>query len=186
MTYRNIARLVVVVLATAALVACSDHSPAAPSTPGAVSSSVPNAQAAPGTYTLYLIDNSGQIISSLPAGSPGCVLVLWGQVRDSSGAPAQKGTVHFETCARGSGADVSASRPSADCDSGVATWRHYANQNVDGGTCSPVTPDSGNGCIVYGCRSYPITVGFRFKFIGQGAIANGVSASQDMTWVAIP
>ena len=185
MTYRNIARLVVAVLATAALVACSDQSPAAPSTPGAVSSSVPNAQAAPGTYTLYLIDNSGQIISSLPAGSPGCELVLWGQVKDSSGAPAQKGTVHFEACMRG-GADVSAWRPSAECDSGVATWRHFANQNVDEGTCSAVTPESGNACIAYGCRANPITIGFRFKFIGQGAIANGFSASQDMTWVARP
>ena len=185
MTYRNIARLVVAVLATAALVACSDQSPAAPSSPGAASSSVPNAQAAPGTYTLHLIDNSGQIISSLPAGSPGCELVLWGQVRDSTGAPAQKGMVQFEVCSRPS-ADVSASRPSAECDSGVATWRHFANQDVDGGNCSPVTPESGNGCLVYGCRSYPITVGFRFKFIGQGAIANGFSASQDMTWVARP
>ena len=185
MTYRNIERLVVAVLATAALVACSDHSPAAPSTSGAASSGVLDAQAAAGTYTLYLIDNSGQIISSLPAGSPGCELVLWGQVRDSSGAPAQKGMVQFETCSRGS-ADVSASRPSAECDSGLATWRHYATQNVDGGTCSRVTPESGNGCLAYGCRSYPITVGFRFKFIGQGAIANGFSASQDMTWVARP
>jgi hypothetical protein len=171
MTYRNIARLVVAVLATAALVACSDQSPVAPSTPGAASSSVPNAQAAPGTYTLYLLDSSGQIVSSLPAGGPGCELVLLGQVTDSSGAPAQKGMVQFEVCSRPS-ADVSASRPSAECDSGIATWRHYANQNVDEG-------------LVYGCRSYPITVGFRFKFIGQGAIANGVSASQDMTWVAV-
>ena len=117
MTYRNIARLVVAILATAALAACSDKSPAAPSSPDAVSSSVPNAQAAPGTYTLYLLDNSWPNRFEPSRRQPGVRLVLWGQVRDSSGAPAQKGMVQFEVCSRPS-ADVSASRPSAECDSG--------------------------------------------------------------------
>jgi uncharacterized membrane protein len=101
MSNRYIAALVVAVLATATLVACSDQSPAAPSTPGAVSSSVLNAQAAEGTYILQLITSGGQVISSLPAGSPGCELSLWAQVRDSSGSLAQRGAVIFQACRRG-------------------------------------------------------------------------------------
>ena len=106
MPYRNIAGLVVATLVAAALVACSDKSPAAPSTPAAVPSNAtpeasggPTALAVEGTYTLYLATPSGQIVSSLPVGGPGvsAELLLWAQVSGPGGL-AQRGSVIFQAC----------------------------------------------------------------------------------------
>jgi hypothetical protein len=187
----NIAGLVVAVLATAALVACSDQPPAAPSAPGAVpSSATPEgsggliAQAVEGSYTLNLANTTGQIVSTLPTTGPGAELLLWAQVRDSSGGLAPGGAVIFEVCRRGGG--TSTWRPSAECDSGVASWRHVSTRKVVEG-CLPFAPEPGNACITFGFMPNPITIGFRYRYIGQGTgIANGVSPSKDMTWVAVP
>jgi hypothetical protein len=79
----------------AAFVACSDRSPAAPSTTDVIQSSAmaigidaPTAQAPHGLYTLNFAKNSGQIVSTLPVGDE---LILWAQVRDSSGVLATRG-----------------------------------------------------------------------------------------------
>ena len=52
MPHRNVAGLVVAVLATAALVACSDQSPAAPSTPAVVASNAMPEDVGPQTRRL--------------------------------------------------------------------------------------------------------------------------------------
>ena len=195
MPYRNIAGLVVASLAVAALVACSDKSPAAPSTPstaGAEPSNAtpegsggPTALAVEGTYTLYLVNTLGQVVSSLPVlTAPGAgahrEVVLWAQVSGPSGL-AQRGSVILQAC-RAGGSGVTVWRPSAACDSGAAHWAHVSTASVTEG-CRPFAPDSGNVCRNFGGRPIPQTIGFRYKFIGQGGIANGISASQDMTWV---
>jgi hypothetical protein len=104
---RTLATVIVAVLATAALVACSGKSPAAPSTPGAVPSNAtpegsggPAALAVEGTYTLYLINTSGEVVSSLPVNpAPGesGEVVLWAQVSGPGGL-AQRGSVIFQAC----------------------------------------------------------------------------------------
>jgi hypothetical protein len=146
MPYRNIAGLVVATLAATALVACSGKSPAAPSTPGAEPSNAtpegsggPTALAVEGTYTLYLINTSGQIVSSLPVGGTGVSseVVLWAQVSGPGGL-AQRGSVIFQACRRG-GSGFTVWRPSADCDSGVARWVHVDTVSVTEG-CPPIAP----------------------------------------------
>jgi hypothetical protein len=191
MPHRNIAGLVVAILATAALVACSDQPPAAPSAPSAVPSSATlegsgglTPQAVGGSYTLNLANTTGQIVSTLPTCGHIGELLLWAQVRDSSGGLAPGGTVILEVCRRGGG--TSTWRPSAECDSGAASWLHVSTVKVTEG-CFPFAPETGNACRVFGCMPTPRTIGFRYRYIGQGTgIANGVSPSKDMTWVAVP
>jgi hypothetical protein len=192
MSRSNLTSVIVAVVVAVASVACSRQSPAAPSIPGAVPSSATqegigavNAQPVEGSYILYLANTTGQVVSSLPvAGTGRSELLLWAQVRDSSGSLAPTGTVILEVCRRGGG--TSTWRPSAECDSGAASWRHVSTVKVDEG-CFPLAPETGNACRLFGGMRNPITVGFRYRYIGQGSdIANGVSASQDMTWIAIP
>jgi hypothetical protein len=182
----NIPGLVVAVFATTALIACSGTSPAAPSAePSSLSADgigVLDAQAVEGSYTLYLTTTTGQVVSTLPTEPPGTELLLWAQVRDSSGTLATGGRVIFQACMQ-----QRTWVPSAECESGEAHWTHVATVRVDEGSCLPFAPESGNACLTFGGMRTPITIGFRYRYIGQGSgIANGVSASQDMTWVAVP
>jgi hypothetical protein len=110
MSRRNFTIVIVAVVVAVASVACSDQSPAAPSTTDAIQPSAKpagigglNAQAVEGSYILNLANSTGQIVSSLPAGGPGAELLLWAQVKDSSGSLAPTGTVIFEVCRRGGG-----------------------------------------------------------------------------------
>ena len=112
--HRNIAGLVVAVLATAPLVACSGQSPAAPSTAGVVPSDVTTQGIRPGVegdYILTLADTTGKVVSSLPVTGTGfpSELILWAQVKDSSGVLVTDGTVTFQACRKG-GADHTAWR----------------------------------------------------------------------------
>jgi hypothetical protein len=187
MSCRALTTLIVAV----ASVACSERSPAAPSPAGAVPSSATlegsgglTPQAVGGSYTLNLANTTGQIVSTLPTCGHNGELLLWAQVRDSSGGLAPGGTVILEVCRRGGGS--STLRPSAECDGGAASWSHVSTVKVTEG-CPRLAPETGNACRLFGCMPTPRTIGFRFRYIGQGTgIANGVSASQDMTWVAVP
>ena len=189
MPHRNVAALWVVVLATAALISCSSQPPAAPSTPVVAASSAmpedvgpPHAQAVEGTYTLNLATTTGQIVSSLPVAGTGfpSELLLWAQVSGPGGL-AQKGSVIFQACRRG-GSGFEVWRPKAECDSGAARWANVDTVDVTEG-CRPFAPDSGNVCRIWGGAPVPLTIGFRYKFTGQGGdIATGWSESKDMTW----
>jgi len=94
-------RLIVALLGAVSAAACSGDSPAAPS-PSSVIAGEQNAkasQAAPGVYDLsFNVFQNGtyQEVSSLPVKSQ--ELILKAYVTDSSGYPAQKGTVTFEYC----------------------------------------------------------------------------------------
>jgi hypothetical protein len=142
------------------------------------------AQAVEGSYTLNLATTSGQIVSSLPIAGTGAPseLLLWAQVSGPDGL-AQRGSVIFQAC-RAGGSGFTVWRPSAECDSGVAHWAHVSTVSVTEG-CRPFAPASGNVCRIFGTRPIPQTIGFRYKFIGQGGIiASGESVSKDMTWVS--
>ncbi len=96
-------------------------------------------------------------------------LALRAHVQDTSGHPAQRGLVIFQDC------ELKIPVPSAACDSGSGAWTHLITMSVD---TSGNTPFFG-----YGAISTPTTIGFRFRYIGQGSgIANGASASSDVTW----
>jgi hypothetical protein len=191
MPHLDIAGLVVAVLATAPLVACSGQSSAAPSTARVVPSDVTTQGVGPGVegeYILNLANTKGQVVSSLPVVGTGfpSELVLWAQVKDSSGVLATDGAVIFQACRKG-GADSTAWRPSADCVKGTAAWTHLSTVDVTEG-CLPFAPDSGNACRNFGTRPIPQTIGFRYLFKNQGgAIANGESMPpQNMRWGAAP
>ncbi len=130
--------------------------------------SVLAANTVPGLYELSF-DTTGPVPltnNRLPVGQE---LVLKAHVQDTSGNPAQRGEVIFQDC------EVKNSPgPSAACDSGSGVWAHVFQMSVDA---------SGNALVDYGFISIPETIGFRFRYIGQGSgIANGVSKSGDVIW----
>jgi hypothetical protein len=191
MPHRNIAGLVVAVLATAPLVACSGQSPAAPSTRGAVRSNASPEGIRPptgleGSYVLYLTDTDGHVVSSLPVGGFGLPseVVLWAQVKDSSGVLATDGSVIFQACKRGGGG-FTAYKPSADCARGAASWTRLINLSLDG--CGGWATEPGNACTNFGGRPIAQTIGFRYLYKSSkgSLIADGESTPQDMTWVAV-
>ena len=96
-------------------------------------------------------------------------LVVKAHVEDSSGNPAESGTVIIQDC------EVNNSpAPSAACDSGSGTWSHIIQMPVDA---------SGDSEVDYGYGRTPRTIGFRFKYFGRrSGIASGMSAPMDVTW----
>jgi len=97
-------------------------------------------------------------------------LVLKAHVEISSGQPAQRGSVIFQDCEL-----KNHPAPFEACDSGSGTWSFISTMHVD---------TNGNAEVDYGLVSTPTTIGFRFRYLGQGSgIANGVSAPMDVTWV---
>ena len=170
-----IVRVAAILLSTAA-VACSDKSPAAPS-PSGDPNVIPTTFTPP--YTLNLVNNRGQAVTSLPVGGFGEV-VLWAQVGGPSGL-AQTGSVTFHFCRDSTGTQ----RPSADCDNGAAAWaRSETAKIIEDAGCGAIASGRGNVCRNFGYQSAPITAGFRYRFEPEGGdIPAGVSPSKDMTWV---
>lgn len=166
---RNRASAIVGLVATFALVACSDRSPVAPvSPPHGVSLAV---NAVTGSYTIsFLKETSTGLAPAADAEPVGTYLVLKSEVRDDAGNLAQSGSVRYEYCwSRGDYA------PSSTCNSGGGSWRRLLTVDVD-----PI-----GSLVGFGSCSTPRTIGFRFTYSGQGSgIASGVSQSKDFTWAA--
>jgi len=97
--------------------------------------------------------------NQLPVGEE---LVLTAHVQDSLHNPAQSGSVSFQDCSlKGIPA------PSHACVSGRGSWTHIITLPVD---------QNGEARVNFGFVSTPRTIGFRFRYIGQGSgIANGES-----------
>jgi hypothetical protein len=130
------------------------------------------AQAVPGTYVLACLKDDVSGIGPCLTGNEipvGVELVLKAHVEDSSGHPAQRGSVIFQDClVKGFPA------PSAACVSGSGSWSHIITMSVD---------INGNAEVDFGFVAHPRTIGFRFRYIGQrSGIANGESAPMDVTW----
>src|SRR5262245_9619616 len=93
--------LVVVLQLSVWFAACSGHSPAQPTTPAEAVAGLDMTSAGsgtPGSYVLSFNDHTLTEVTSLPVGEE---LVLKAHVDDSSGLPAQKGSVAFQVCRRG-------------------------------------------------------------------------------------
>ena len=182
MARRNPARFLAVIIPVVALVACSDQSPVAPSVDIGYSADVRAvARAVSGSYQVaFYVNGPGglQPVSSLTVFQE---LILGAHVADASGAPAQGGSVTFQYCSYKGGPPNDINRPdeapSAACATREASWANLISVPVDG---------SGNAYMNFGFVSIPRTVGFRFRYTGQGSgIANGVSAPSDFTWVPL-
>ena len=174
----NLAGLLVVGGAVA-LVACSDQTPVAPSVNRGASGDLHAVvRAATGSYELSFYTNGLVPVTSLTVFQE---LILGAHVTDGSGAPAQGGSVTFQYCSLKGLPSNDINRPdeapSAECATKAATWANLISVPVDG---------SGNAYMNFGFVSIPRTVGFRFRYTGQGSgIANSVSAPRDFTWVPI-
>jgi hypothetical protein len=143
-----------------------------------------HAQGVPGTYELSFCPGSILYVNQ--------ELILHAYVADSLGNPAAAGSVSFQACSRGSirslGTDP---QPSAACDIyGTAQWvsweppRKVAAGSCDLPGCLPA--ETGNACGFFGAVQNPRTIGFRFKYFGQGSgIANGISESKDATFLPL-
>jgi hypothetical protein len=171
-----------------ALVACSGQSPVSPSAPadGVAGLSALAAKGVPGSYALSFlafINGTLQPVSTLPAGDG--ELILNAHVAQSSGAPAQTGSVIFEYCSLKGLPPNDITRadeaPSDACATGLGSWARLSTVQISAGTCPGLGP--GNACMTFGVVRLPRTVGFRFRYLGQGSvIASGVSAPMDFTW----
>jgi hypothetical protein len=142
------------------------------------------AQGVLGTYELSFCADGVPIGSTLFVGQE---LALHAYVADSSGTPASSGSVVFQVCTRGGRAIPNDPQPSSACDvDHTASWASLAfpRLTVDGTTCLGCLPAGpGNACLGYGVVQSPRTVGFRFKYFGQGSgIANGI-ATKDASWI---
>jgi hypothetical protein len=188
MPRRKLASLMVALFAAGALVACSDQSPVAPraGSDGVGEQSLLS-QSVPGTYELSFFKSSLsglEPVSSLSVCAVGsvCEELILGAHVEASGAPAQSGTVIFQYCSYKGLPPNDIARadeaPSAACEDGSAAWA-----NLPPG----VSVDTlGDAYRDFGVVLIPRTVGFRFRYLGQGSgIANGVSASRDFTWCPV-
>jgi hypothetical protein len=148
---------------------------------------VANASAT-GTYTLSFIarvDGTLQEVTSLPVLST--ELILKAYVADSSGQPAQRGTVTFEYCSYKGGPPNDITRadeaPKEACEQGTASWARLMSLSVTAGTCPGL--GTGYACVNFGIVRIPRDVGFRFRYSPQGSsIAAGTSEAKNFTWVA--
>jgi len=156
------------------MAACSEHSPAQPgASPSAITShqDAHGQATAPGTYDISFLKETHQGLQSIDSTlNVGEFLVLKAEVRDSSGALAQRGTVTYEYCSLGN-----VKVQSSNCDTGSGRWKRLWSVSVD----------SVGSLFGFGACSTPRTIGFRFRYAGQNSgIADGVSASKDVSWVA--
>jgi hypothetical protein len=172
----------------AASLGCSGQSPLQPgaSADGVASPDVVAAQAVPGSYELsfhVLRNGSLEPVSSLAVSSE--ELILMAQVEDSARVPAQAGAATFEYCSFKGLPPNDITRPDEApkeaCDAGLARWARLTTVKLDAGTCPGF--GAGSACMNFGIVQIPRTVGFRFRYTGQGSgIASGVSAEINFTW----
>ena len=147
-----------------------------------------HAQGVPGAYELsfFKVENLVGLVpvSSLSVCTPSVCeeLILGAHVEEqSSGLPAQGGAVTFQYCPYKGLPPNDITRadeaPTAACDNGLATWKDlHAVLKVN---------ESGDAYLDFGIVLIPRTVGFRFRYFGQGSgVANGMSLPKDFTWVS--
>lgn len=177
----NRANVIVALVTTFAILACSEQSPVAPGgAPDAAREANLLAQAVPGCYGLSFLDNSLQPVTTLVVGQE---LVLKAHVDNCSGGPAQRGAVTFQYCSLKGLPPNDITRadeaPSAACASGEGNWARLVTVQVNA---------SGDALMNFGFVSIPRTIGFRFKYLAQGSgIASGVSdPPADFTWTPVP
>jgi hypothetical protein len=182
MTRRSQSVFIVTLAGAVTLVACSNELPVRPShSPRLGGAGALAARAVPGSYELSFlarVDGVLQPVSTLPVGSQ--ELILTAHVEDAAGTAAQRGRVVFEYCSLKGLPPSDITRPDEApleaCDAGEATWAHLLSIEVN---------ELGEASMNFGVVQIPRTVGFRFRYLGQGSgIASGVSTARNFTWVA--
>ena len=155
--------------------ACSGQSPLAPATTNGDALATKGASepgAAAGTYEIvFLKEQTSPPWGLLPVVdntlNVGEYLVLSARITDASGVPAQQGRITYEYCSLDN-----VKVRSAECEGGRGRWKRFWTVSVD--------PYGSR--LAFGACSTPRTIGFRLRFDGGGAIADGVSAAKDVTW----
>ena len=188
-------RMFVPVLCAVFAVACSSQSPVTPSDGAGVP---PSLDARPstttGVYDLAFFNfvpgtesQAGRYeeVTSLPVNTGS--LYLKGRVTDSSGNPAQKGTVRFEYCSYGRPYnDITRpdEAPKEACDLGTATWTLRESRTIGTfGSCPPALAGAGSVCNEFGRVRIARDVGFRISYQPQGSgIPAGSSTPENFTW----
>jgi hypothetical protein len=140
------------------------------------------AQPVPGSYVLSFVDNSRQPISQLPVNDG--ELILKAHVLDSANVPATTGSATFEYCSYKGLPPNDITRadeaPLEACATGDATWKRLGTAPIIGEGSM-----AGDAYLDFGVVQIPRTVGFRFRYTGQGSgVANGTSAPENFTWVS--
>ena len=181
-------KILVALLTTMAMAACSAESPVAPDgSPAASGSVTARAEVPPGRYDLAFHasgDWTYADIATLPVLSR--ELILKAYVSDSAGRPAEKGAVTFEYCSYKGGPPNDITRPDEApkeaCEQGSASWARLTSMAISEGRCP--TLGSGYACMNFGIVRLPRTVGFRFRYSPQGSgIPSGISPARNFTWV---
>jgi hypothetical protein len=141
------------------------------------------AQGVLGSYILSFQDTNGNPVTTLPVCTAAVCeeMVLKAHIQDSSGNPAQRGLVIFQYCSLKGLPPNDITRPDEApleaCENGSATWAHLGTFKVN---------ESGDAFDDFGVVLIPRTVGFRFRYQGQGSgIANSLSdppQGQNFTW----
>jgi hypothetical protein len=176
----NRANVLVGLITTFAILACSEQSPVGPDgAPDAGRGANLAAQVVPGCYGLSFLNNSLQPVSTLVVLNEA---VLKAHVDNCAGNAAQRGAVTFQYCSLKGGPPNDITRadeaPSAACATGEGNWARLVTVQVNA---------SGDALMNFGYVSIPRTIGFRFKYLAQGSgIASGVSDPADLTWTAAP
>ena len=184
------ARLLGALFSAFTVVACSGESPITPSPSSAVAGDVgaKPSSAIPGVYDLaFTVYRNGTYdeVSSLAVSSQ--ELLLKGYVTDSSGRPAQKGTVTFEYCSYKGGPPNDIERadeaPKEACAQGSATWARLTSISVSAGRCPQL--GAGYACLNFGIVRIPREIGFRMRYAPQGSgIPAGMTVPENFVWVA--
>ena len=157
--------------------ACSAQSPLEPSVTGAATTTLRAVQSVPGVYALTFHDTTGAEVTSLPVLEE---LILKARVTDTSGQPAQAGSVSFEYCSLKGLPTNDITRadeaPLAECAAGTARWRSLLSLSVN---------QSGEAAMNFGFVRIPRTIGFRVTYRGtRNGIASGTSPARDMVITA--
>lgn len=171
-------------IAASALIACSDQASLAPVlAPGNDSDPEQVSRPTPGSYELSFL-SGGQEVSTLPICTESACeeLALKATDEDAIGAPAQSGAVVFQYCSyKGlppNDIERADEAPKEACESGEGTWQNLTTVKVILVNGVPEIPLAGFGAV-----RNPRTVGFRFRYMGQGSgIANGSSEPENFTW----
>ncbi len=184
------ARLLGALLCALTVVACSGQSPITPIPSSAVAGdlSAKPSTGIPGVYDLaFTVYRNGtyEEVSSLVVSSQ--ELLLKGYVTDSSGRPAQKGTVTFEYCSYKGGPPNDIERadeaPKEACAQGSATWARLTSISVSAGRCPRL--GTGYACLNFGIVRIPREIGFRMRYEPQGSgIPAGTTVPENFVWVA--
>ncbi len=170
-----LARLMLGVIGTSTMIACAE-SPIAPTGVHQSALVTVTAQPVEGFYDLRFLNTSHVEVANLQFGQ---ALILQAHITDAGGNPAQGGSVVFQYCSlKGyppNDIEHVDEAPLEKCEvTGEGTWAHLATRDVD---------TSGNAEMTFCCSTITPTIGFRFKYLGQGSgIANRTSGPENFNW----